>query len=185
METKPLDFNGVLLQEIRQLQTGLAQIATENQHILKGMARIEARIEKMEARDDTHQQAIEGLRLDVHRQDAALTATSGTALDTQRRAQMLERQYQGLSDSYMQINRRTLAIEKRIDAQAETMTTMKAQCEGAMDTLLERAEAVLREWEPWLKGIRWVLVGVLAVGVGALALWLFKDLAASILAGGI
>lgn len=185
METRPLDINAVILQEIRQMQTGLTQLAAESEHILKGMTRIETRMEKLEARDDSLQQITDSLRMDVHRQDAAITATSSTALDNARRIKDLERQYHGLSDSYMQLNRRTLDTEKRVEAQATTMTAMKAQCEGAMDALIARVEAVLREWEPWLKGIRWVLMGILVVGVGALALWIFRDLAASILSGGI
>lgn len=185
METRPLDINAVILQEIRQLQTGLTQLTTESEHILKGMARIETRMEKLEARDDSLQQMADGLRLDLHRLEAALASVSGTTLDDNRRVKDLERQYHGLSDSYMQLNRRTLDINKQVDAQNAAMSAMKAQCDSAIDALVERVTAVLREWEPWLKGIRWVLVGILAVGVGALALWLFKDLAASILAGGI
>jgi len=185
MPTAPLDFNSTVLQELQNVRAGVAQLTTESEHILKGMARIEARMEKMENRDDTQQQSIESLRLDMHRIDATITATSGTALDSNRRAQLLERQYQGLSDSYMQLNRRVLGCEQET---RETFQALQARID-AVDTALKatesRADAHRREWEPWAKALRWAALIIGGLVVAAVAIWLLRDVAQSIVNGGV
>jgi chromosome segregation ATPase len=185
METKPLDFNGLVLQELRNVQTGLTQLTAESEHILKQLTRVESTLDKLEARDDAQQKALDALTLMVHRAESALTAVSGTASDNARRVQGLERQYQGLTDSYMQINRRILDCERET---AEMFKTLQVRIDGVevqVAATEARADAHRREWEPWAKALRWAALIIGALIVAAIGIWLLRDLATSIVNGGL
>jgi len=203
METKPLDWNSLVLakfealgQELRNLATGVTQLTVESENILRMLSRVELSIEKLEARDNSLQQAIDGLILGQHRTDAAVTLVStdlraallAAATEARTAAQAVqahERQIQGLCDSYMQINRRALDVEKDAAALGAEMKTKEQRLEAKIDATELRADAHRREWEPWAKAARWVVIGILTIAVGALAIWFLKDVAISIVNGGV
>lgn len=171
--TETMDWNTLVLNKFENLsadlhdvRSGLTQLATESASIVKMLGRVEASIEKLEARDDAQQERIDELRLNQHRLDTAVVTLTTLGDDCSKTVHKLEQKAAMLNDGDVQLDRRVRVLET--DVKALTVDQ-------------EEGLAFHEKWEPWLSVMRWVVVGVGGVVLAAVAVWLLRDVATSIL----
>ncbi len=169
MENKPVDLITVILQkfdalgeDVNTLVARFTQLSAEIANIVKMLGRLEDAIEKLEARDDAQQRAIDDLRLDAHRTDAALTAVSGNV----QQALALAQRHESLTQASL--------TERAQLRKTVNMHTTK------LDVIEKSLDVHINQWEPWLKGIKWALLIIGGVIVTALAVWLLQNMAYSV-----
>lgn len=170
MEIKPADLTTIALEkfdalgdEIHRLGIGITQLTVESANVVKMLTRLETAVERLDARDDAQQKSIDELRLNDHRIDAALTTVSNTA-------------------------QQALTLTQRHEGVAEISITDRAQLRKDIDmhtaqlNEIEKAvEVHVNQWEPWLRVIKWALVIIGGVVATALAIWLLRDVATSVI----
>lgn len=165
MDTNPVDFTAMILKkfdnlgdQVNRLGNGITQLSAESGNVVKMLSRLETAVEKLEARDDAQQKAIDDVRLNLHRTDAALTGVSTTA----QQAMTLAQRHEIVAQS---------SVEDREQLHKE-MDQHKAR--------LDVADAWRVEWGPWLKSFKWIAIGIASAALLVVAAWLLKDVALSI-----
>lgn len=173
LDTNTVDWKALVLREVqgvneelKALHTGFAQISAELRTFTPMMRRLEKLIEKLEKRDDAQQENINTLNLNQHRLEAAVGGLTAAHTECTQLSKEFEHKHALLDSNYAQIVGRVEDLE-------EAIVSVKDEQEFH------------EKWSPWLEAIKWVILGVAGVAVAAIAFWLLKDLAASIVANGV
>lgn len=170
MEAKTPDLIAMILKkfdllgdEMHRLGTSITQLSVESSNVVKMLVRLETAVEKLEARDDAQQKALDDLRLDLHRTDSGLTAVSNTA----NQAFTLAQQHEGIAQT-------SIAERAQLRKDVDRHTVQLCDFERVLETHVN-------QWEPWLRVIKWALVIIGGVVATALAIWLLRDVATSVI----
>lgn len=180
LETKELNNTTMLarldqvFQAISQLGIALAQLKTGMESVTKSLERLEASVEKLETTNTKLQKSVSYLKYNQHRMDAAIAVLSNDVRTANQTGAANSQALHSLGDDYGQLNRRLLDL----DAKQEKFKTDMEIAEQGMLELRQR-------WEPWLAAIKWVVIVIAGVAVTAVAVWLLRGVAQSILTNGV
>ena len=161
MENPIVDWNALILSkfehlndELRGMRGGVIQLTAEIQNIVKALSRIEIMIDKLKERDNDQEKRLNELRLDQHRLDSAVSTLCTTTDNCER----------NLAE-----------LHNRVGVMRVKLDKASVQCEGCAD--------FRNKWRPWLSALKWVVIIVAGVLVTAVAVWLLRDVAQSVVGG--
>lgn len=180
LETKELNTNTMLarldqvVHAISQLGIALAQLKTGMESVTKSLERLEASVEKLETVNNKLQKSISYLKYNQHRMDAAIAVLSNDLRASSQTGAANSQALNLLNENYGQLNRRLLDVDSKQEK-------FKADLEIIEQGVLEQRQ----RWEPWLAAIKWVVIGIASVAVAAIAVWLLRGMAQSILTNGV